>query len=354
MISKELREGKSKSENLDDDDPSDALDRDSPGIFELLRCEQACKAALAIHKTHVKSVYRLANVLLLLGKVEEAFQSIEEALEILANNPQSTALDSEVTDIDGTNDQIKILKKMKTKCQAALIVRNDNVKVESIIGSKTAKVLNQLQSRNKRENEGIQHAWNGKWIPPETEDNETNKNENDPENNNIAVSNSNIDDIYNDMIKNDKNENKKSTKGTKKGTKAPDGIATKSTKVNKKLMENLNKLKKLAVAFELGKSPENNKKDAKTLLQDIWNQSLTLNEVIDCSLEENLLIFIFNLVNDKTDDSNFSLNLLNQIMDCQRVETQTRLALHGNDALKLLLNNILLKIPNPKLGSLVT
>ena len=352
MISKELREGKVSSENHDDEDPSDALDGDSPGIFELLRCEQACKAALTIHKSHVKSVYRLANVLLLLGKFEEALQIIEEVLAVLANNNQKfTVLDNvEVTDIDGTNDQIKILKKMKTKCQAALIVRNDNAKVESIIGSRTAKILNQLQSRNKRENEGIQHAWGGKWIPPE--ENEKINNENNIENNDLAISNSNINDIYYDMIQNDNNE-KKQKKVEKKPKKASDGIATKSTKVNKKLMENFNKLKKLAVAFDSGKNTEANKKDARILLQDIWDQSLTLNEVIDCSLEETLLIFIFNLVNDETEDSNFSFSLLNQIMDCQRVETQTRLALHGNDTLKLLVHNILMKMPNDKLRSLI-
>jgi hypothetical protein len=99
-------------------------------------------------------------------------------------------------------------------------------KLVSEAKSKTAKILNQLQSRNKREHEGIQHAWDGKWIPPiETEeremdesDNNNNNNNNDNNNNdnnnnnNNTISNSTIDDIYNDMIKKDTNEKKKSTK----------------------------------------------------------------------------------------------------------------------------------------------
>lgn len=350
MISKELREGKVTSDNLDETEPLDTLDGDSPGIFELLRCEHACKAALSIHKTHVKSAYRLANVLLLLGKVEEALQMIDEVLDMLANNPQSTVLD-EVTDIDGTSDQIKILKKMRTKCLAALIVRNDN-KVESLVGSKTAKILNQLQSRNKRENEGIQHAWNGKWTPP-SDENDNNKNENDNnDNNDSIVTNSTIDDIYKDMIKNDNNEKKKSTTKVTKKPKAAD-VTSKPTKVNKKLMEFMIKLKRLAASYESGKEKEAIIKDARSLIKEIWNQSLTVYEVIDCSLEENILVFLFNIVHDQSDDSSFALTLLNETMKCQRVDSQTRLALSGNNSLKQLVDNIIQKTKNDKLLSLL-
>jgi hypothetical protein len=261
---------------------------------------------------------------------------IEDVIETLSNNPRSESNDNEVSDIDGQNDQIKLLKKMRTKCLAALIVRNDNIKstqVESIIGTKTAKILNQLQSRNKRESEGIQHAWNGKWVPPETDEysNITSKKENDDNTNNTNNLNS-IDDIYKDMIKNENDDKKKTKKVAKKSIKTVDSTAIKTTKVNnKKSLDYFNKIKKLCTSFELGKDRVTIMKESKEILQDIWNQNMKLNELIDCSLEENLLIFIFNLIHDEIEDINFSSKIMNEIVDCQRIESQVRLALHGNE-----------------------
>lgn len=355
MISKKLRDGKVSTEGIDDDDDdnTNAIDCDSPGTYELLRCEQACKAALSIHKNHVKSAYRLANVLLLLGKVDESLQMIEEVIESLTKSPQSVSNDNEVSDIDEQNDKIKILKKIRTKCLAALIVRNDSIEstqVESIIGTKTAKILNQLKSRNKRENEGIQHPWNGTWVPPETDDYTMNKIESH-DNNNF----NNIDDVYNDMIKNENDDKKKTKKTTKKTTKASDLITSKTSKMNnKKSLDCFNKLKKLSQSFELGKDQVNLIKQSKSILLDIWDQNMKINEIIDCSLEENILIFMFHLIHDEIEDVSFSNKLMNEIMNCQRIESQIRLALHGNDTLKLAITKILQIIPDKKLQSLVS
>lgn len=152
-----------------------------------MRCEQACRAALAVVPYHVKSGYRLANVLMLLGKPDEGLKVIDEIMSILNNVDNNYNYDMK-NDIDGIEDKTNILKAMRRKCLASLIVKQQNEQVqdtnnikkyitfdsssltaESVIGNKSAKILKQLQARNARERTGINHAWVD-WNPPVEEE----------------------------------------------------------------------------------------------------------------------------------------------------------------------------------------
>lgn len=178
------RQDKLNMVEIDDDMFDDTILSDK--LFELQRCEQSCLSALSLVPLHLKAFFRLisvkisivglpviiifdkivyfiSQVMLAMGRPEEALHKLKEAQLSLQSEDKSFET---------------VLSDLSCKCNASLILRNGvkpsrdpDIMMASILTSgatlttKAAKVLARLNLRRIRESENCAHAWTD-WQPP--------------------------------------------------------------------------------------------------------------------------------------------------------------------------------------------
>lgn len=157
------------SSGSQDDDSTAVLSE--KGKLDLQQCESACREAVRICPGHHKAAYRLAAVLLSLGKLQEAMREVNIVLE------RGKGGCSESSIAESEQFHINALLTMKHKITAAALVRGISLSSmqgssglqsqNQTGGSKVDQILAALQRRKARESSHCTHAFSGTWTPPE-------------------------------------------------------------------------------------------------------------------------------------------------------------------------------------------
>ncbi len=339
--------GTSDSNNKDelfDEDIDGQFSADTSGTYELLRCEQACIAALEIDSVNIKAAYRLANVYYVLRKPMSGLKAVDSCMDCLKLK----------SSIDMVDKKIDILKTIRRKCIALAISLNEisspigdnssesaltNMKPDDIIGKKTAKILDALRNRSQREKSKITHAWNN-WQPPVDA---TTENANNDDSGHIDVDVhskndivTNVNQILNTTITNAKSKEKKT-----KSNSSTKGLAI----LPKNVVEIINKIKSLAMKFDLcSQNTVDNLlsspiiAECEACLLQIWRNNFTLSRCFTCIETDLLLLLLFTFIRLSTSQdgtpANYSVMLLEQLLEISQIDSVFKLSLYGNDEVK--------------------
>jgi len=357
----------SSSGDVDDDDPFDSLgDADSRGVFELLRCEQACLAALAIMPLHVKSAYRLASTLLLLGKPQQGLETVDGVIKGIKESSSSSSSSSSSpsgVDITGDDDKLDILRSVRSRCVAAILLQQQKDSVagvtapsaaahpSTLLNPKAAKILQALQMRKKRETDRITSPWSN-WEPPaeefdEVASNATGKEKDDNErgasadDGNKAPSSSaaTLAEMMSDDLKSMKktvDASSTSSSSTGKTSKKATSKTSSSAALSNKAADAVKKIR--AAANQLDSQPSATASVAAACLEGVtalWGEKVSIKKAFKCLEEGILLALLACFVDDSgASDDACKARLVTELVACDRFDTNLRLALYGNDALK--------------------
>ena len=156
------------------------LSGDETGKAELASCEAECRKCLALSSSHHKAAYRLAAVLLALGRPQEAGTMVAHALDALSVAAASARSDSSTSGLESTYASLKALR---TRCMAATMVEgrktssrageggSGNAGGGASLSGPAAKMLAALQKRKDREKKKEVHAeGSSDWKIPTEED----------------------------------------------------------------------------------------------------------------------------------------------------------------------------------------
>lgn len=282
---------------------------DLPGLFELQRCEQACLCALRLEPMHVKSTYRLASALLLLRRPGEGLAVADAALARLA---EVGATEGEVAPgISGGDDKTDVLRSVRRKCVAALLLRAPGAGAAALIDSRTSKVLFALQSRSRREQGGVSHAYNG-FVPPEE----------------APADRGGVEEVAGEA-----QALQKAHKEQKKKATAASPAAGAKVKASKKAVEAIRSLRAAASAFE-GGVPAGKAGDhvarACAAMEVLRAEATSLSSALSC-LEEPMLLLLLHVAlhHHAEGRSSLAAETLLQLAACDRIDTALRLALFG-------------------------
>ena len=328
-----------KSENFDEY-IDDQFSVDTSGTYELLRCEQACIAALEIDSLNIKAAYRLANVYYILRKPMSGLKVVDSCVDCLKLKSSSDMVDK----------KIDILKSIRRKCIALAMSLNEisvgdspsesvtSMKPDDVIGKKTAKVLDALRNRSQREKSKVTHAWNN-WQPPVDTTNENANNDDGvhvdvdvPSQSDIVT---NVNNILNTTITSMKSQDKKN-----KNSSRTKGL----TILPKNVVEIINKIKSLAMKFD---SCSQNAVDfllsspivaeCEVCLLQLWKNSFTLSRCFTCIETDLLLLLLVTFIRlsiHQVGTSNYSVMLLEQLLEISQIDSVFKLSLYGNNEVK--------------------
>ena len=333
-VKSEARHHAASAESDGDSDSNDDIvgmgSSDAPGVFELQRCEQACREAVLLCPGHFKATYRLAAVLLSLGKVKDAFSIVNGALEYEQEREGSgAALSSSSAKMTSSEFPINALLTLRQRCTAAALARGEQINAfpasSSKEGNKTLTILAALQRRKIREENRSTHAWSG-WNPAlpvaeaGTEDATV-----------VTVRNASLG-TYNEMVAQEcamDGAASSSHKASKK-VKAATGKSEKKKALSTKALECGSRLKRAATDFEKkGTSPQLFAL-VESIASEIWAEEQSLREIISYSLEEGLILLLVQAACAwSLRDSAAAARLLRELSTCQRFRSNLSMALFG-------------------------
>lgn len=324
-----------------DDDIDDDIGADTSGAYELLRCEQACMAALEIDGANIKAAYRLASVYYVLRKPMNGLKAADDCMDCLKLKSSSEMVDQ----------KIDILKTIRRKCIALAISLNEisapasdnsvsddavaGIKPDDIIGKKTAKILSALRSRTEREKSKITHAWNN-WQPPVESATEVSISGDSAHTDSEVPTQSDIFTNVNQLM----STNVASAKSKEKKTKSNSSV-TKLIILPKHVVEIINKIKSLAMKFDsCSKSTAENLLsspiigECEAYLLQIWQSDFSLSRCFTCIEADLLLLLLLTYLKLSANQDNHSIVLLEQLLEISRIDSVFKLSLYGFDDVK--------------------
>lgn len=364
LKSRETGQGGYQFEVADGDDADGLLGgisgSDAPGVFELLRCEQACREAASLSPGHFKATYRLAAVQLSLGNINGAAETVNGALSYQQERERASRLtlagDGTGTGTGATAEfPIHALLTLRQRCTAAALARGGAVsEVQEGASSKTMAVLAALQRRRQREEGRATHAWSGSEGGGGGGPGDDNSSDATATVTATATATSN--DSHSRSSASVSSGNASSEEQSKKPSTSKAALtkgkgksqeAKLSTRVvvegkveaaekRRRAMELGQRLKKAVAAFERGIVSTDT---VESIMADIWHtDGLTLREALAAySLEESLLLLLIKTAcawAHSQEDGRKAARLLCELVKCERFSSNLSMALFGNSSVK--------------------